>query len=29
MMKLSFPKFLKGQLGGKVRFSQNTYFYIQ
>ena len=29
MMKLSFPKFLKGQLGGKVRFNQNTYFYIQ
>ena len=29
MMKLSFPKFLKGQLGGKVRFNQNTYFYMQ
>lgn len=29
MMKLSFPKFLKGKLGGKVRFNQNTYFYIQ
>lgn len=29
MMKLSFPKFLKGALGGKARFSQNTYFYIQ
>lgn len=29
MMKLSFPKFLKGSLGGKARFSQNTYFYIQ
>ena len=29
MMKLSFPKFLKGQLGGKVKFNQNTYFYMQ
>ena len=29
MMKLSFPKFLKGKLGGKIRFNQNTYFYIQ
>lgn len=29
MMKLSFPKFLKGSLGGKVRYNQNTYFYIQ
>ena len=29
MMKLNFPKFLKGQLGGKVRFNQNTYFYMQ
>lgn len=29
MMKLSFPKFLTGSLGGKARFSQNTYFYIQ
>lgn len=28
-MKLNFPKFLKGTLGGKARFSQNTYFYIQ
>lgn len=29
MMKLSFPKFLKGTLGGKVTYNQNTYFYIQ
>lgn len=29
MMKLSFPKFLKGSLGGKVRYNQSTYFYIQ
>lgn len=29
MMKLSFPKFLKGQLGGKSKFNQNTYFYMQ
>lgn len=29
VMKLSFPKFLRGGLGGKARFSQNTYFYIQ
>ena len=29
MMKLSFPKFLKGSLGGKARYNQNTYFYIQ
>lgn len=29
MMKLNFPKFLTGSLGGKARFSQNTYFYIQ
>lgn len=29
MMKLSFPKFLKGNLGGKVTYNQNTYFYIQ
>lgn len=29
MLKLSFPKFLKGSLGGMVRYNQNTYFYIQ
>lgn len=29
MMKLSFPKFMKGSLGGRVKYSQNTYFYIQ
>lgn len=29
MLKLSFPKFLKGSLGGKVTYNQNTYFYIQ
>lgn len=30
VMKLSFPKYLKGKLGGKgVSSSQNTYFYIQ
>lgn len=30
MMKLSFPKYLKGKLGGKgVNNAQNTYFYIQ
>lgn len=30
VMKLSFPKYLKGQLGGKgVNNAQNTYFYIQ
>lgn len=29
MMKLNFPKFLTGSLGGRVKFSQNTYFYIQ
>lgn len=29
MMKLNFPKFIKGQLGGKVKFNQNIYFYIQ
>lgn len=29
MMKLSFPKFLRGSLGGKARYNQNTYFYIQ
>lgn len=29
MMKLSFPKFLKGSLGGKARYNQSTYFYIQ
>lgn len=30
VMKLSFPKYLKGQLGGKgVNSAQNTYFYIQ
>ena len=29
MMKLSFPKFLIGSLGGKARYNQNTYFYIQ
>lgn len=29
MMKLNFPKFLKGTLGGRARYSQNTYFYLQ
>ena len=29
MLKLNFPKFLKGSLGGMVRYNQNTYFYIQ
>lgn len=29
MMKLNFPKFLSGQLGGKHRFNFNTYSYIQ
>nr|DAG25794.1 MAG TPA: hypothetical protein [Bacteriophage sp.]DAH14110.1 MAG TPA: hypothetical protein [Caudoviricetes sp.] len=29
MMKLSFPKFLRGSLGGKARYNQNAYFYIQ
>ena len=29
MMKLNFPKFLNGQLGGKIRFNFNTYSYIQ
>lgn len=29
MMKLNFPKFLNGQLGGKMRFNFNTYSYIQ
>ena len=29
MMKLNFPKFLNGQLGGKYRFNFNTYSYIQ
>lgn len=30
VMKLSFPKYLKGKLGGKgVNTAQNTYFYIQ
>lgn len=29
MMKLSFPKFLKGSLGGKARYNQSTFFYIQ
>lgn len=29
MMKLNFPKFLKGSLGGKARYNQNTYFYMQ
>lgn len=29
MMKLNFPKFLSGQLGGKMRFNFNTYSYIQ
>ena len=28
-MKLNFPKFLNGQLGGKYRFNFNTYSYIQ
>lgn len=29
MMKLSFPKFLKGSLGGKARYNMGTYTYIQ
>lgn len=29
MMKLNFPKFIKGQLGGRVKFNQNIYFYLQ
>ena len=29
MMKLNFPKFLNGQLGGKMKFNFNTYSYIQ
>lgn len=29
MMKLSFPKFLKGTLGGKARYNMGTYTYIQ
>ena len=29
MMKLSFPKFLKGSLGGKTRYNMGTYTYIQ
>lgn len=29
MMKLNFPKFLKGKLGGRVKFNQNTYIYLQ
>ena len=28
-MKISFPKFIKGSLGGKAKYNQNTYFYIQ
>ena len=29
MMKLNFPKFLKGKLGGRVKFNMGTYTYIQ
>lgn len=29
MMKLSFPKYLKGTLCGKGRYGQNAYYYIQ
>lgn len=29
MMKLSFPKFLKGKLGGRIKFNMGTYTYIQ
>lgn len=29
MLKLNFPKFLKGQLGGRLKFNMATYSYIQ
>lgn len=29
MMKLNFPKFIKGTLGGKAKFNFNTYAYLQ
>ena len=29
MMKLNFPKFLKGTLGGRVKYNMGTYTYIQ
>ena len=29
MMKLNFPKFLKGKLGGRIKFNMGTYTYIQ
>ena len=29
MLKLNFPKFLKGQLGGRLKFNMVTYSYIQ
>ena len=29
MMKLNFPKFLKGALGGRVKYNMGTYTYIQ
>ena len=29
MLKLNFPKFLKGQLGGRLKFNMMTYSYIQ
>ena len=29
MMKLSFPKFLKGKLGGRVKYNMGAYTYIQ
>ena len=29
MMKLSFPKFLKGELGGRIKYNMGTYTYIQ
>lgn len=29
MMKLNFPKYLQGKLGGNVKNSQNVYFYLQ
>lgn len=29
MMKLNFPKFMQGKLGGKVNLSQSVYYYLQ
>lgn len=29
MMKLNFPKFLQGKLGGRAKFNTNIYYYIQ